>query len=397
MCDDTPSVNALDLLLIVMMVLAGFSGFRRGLLLQLLTYGGLVAGLVVGALAAPVVAGLMESHSAQAGAAVLTLLAGAGIGDGLGWLLGVRVRARTHKTRFKPADAAGGAALSVTALLLAVWFVALNLVNGPFPQVAVEIRGSAIVRTLGSALPEPPSLLGEVRRLFNGLGFPEVFSKFPPAPVGPVKQPTQAQAREAFDAASASTVRIVGEACGQIQEGSGFVVGDGYVLTNAHVIAGVRAPQVQQQGGGAENATTVLYDPKTDLAVLLVERSPGPVLSFADADVARGAVGAVLGYPGGGDLTGGKAAVRREIPAVGRDIYGGGSVERNVYELQAEIHPGNSGGPFVLTDGRVAGVVFAASTTDEGIGYAIASTDVAPDLRAALGRTQPVSTGACAG
>jgi S1-C subfamily serine protease len=395
-CDDTAAVNALDLLLVVMLVIAGLSGFRRGLLLQLLTYGGLVAGLAVGALLAPATAGLVASHGAQAGVAVLTLLAGAGIGDGVGWLFGMRLRARTHRTRFKRVDAVGGSALSVAALLLAVWFVALNLVNGPFPQVAIEIRGSAVVRALGSTLPEPPSLLGEVRRFFNGLGFPEVFSGLPPSPVGPVTGPTQAEAQQAFDAASASTVRIVGQACGEVQEGSGFVVADGYILTNAHVVAGVRVPQVQRQGGGAENATTVLYDPKTDLAVLFVEQSPGPVLRLADAEVTRGAVGAVLGYPGGGDLTGGKAAVRRELRAVeGRDIYGRGSVERNVYELQAQVRPGNSGGPFVLTDGRVAGIVFAASTTDEGIGYAIASTDVAPDLQQAFGSVQSVSTGAC--
>jgi S1-C subfamily serine protease len=66
-----------------------------------------------------------------------------------------------------------------------------------------------------------------------------------------------------------------------------------------------------------------------------------------------------------------------------------------VYELQTDVRPGDSGGPFVLTDGRVAGVVFAASSTDRGIGYAIVSTDVLPDVQAARGLTGPVSTGPC--
>jgi S1-C subfamily serine protease len=109
----------------------------------------------------------------------------------------------------------------------------------------------------------------------------------------------------------------------------------------------------------------------------------------------RGAEGAVLGYPGGGDLTGDRAAVRRTIPAEGRDIYGQEVVRRDVYELQAAVRPGNSGGPFVTTDGDVAGVVFAASTTDEGVGYALTAEEVQARVEEARGRTTPAGTGPC--
>jgi S1-C subfamily serine protease len=70
-------------------------------------------------------------------------------------------------------------------------------------------------------------------------------------------------------------------------------------------------------------------------------------------------------------------------------------VDRLVLELQAEIRPGNSGGPFVLPDGRVGGVVFAASSTDPEIGYAIASEEVRGVLDEALGETEEVGTGPC--
>jgi S1-C subfamily serine protease len=66
-----------------------------------------------------------------------------------------------------------------------------------------------------------------------------------------------------------------------------------------------------------------------------------------------------------------------------------------VYELQAEVVSGNSGGPFVTVAGEVAGVVFAASTTHPGVGYALTSGEVGPPLEQALARTQPVSTGPC--
>jgi S1-C subfamily serine protease len=389
-----PPVNTLDLVLILVLVVAGFSGYRRGFVLQVFTYGGLLVGIVAGAVLAPALAGLVESPAAQALVAVATLFCLGAAGDAAGWLIGTRARARARRSRLGAVDAPGGAGVSVIATLLVIWFVGLNLVNGPVPQIASEIRGSAIVRGLERTLPHPPSLLAQVRQFFNSFGFPDVFSGIPPAPAEPVRAPTQAQARRAFEAADQSTLRIVGQACDHIIEGSGFVVADSYVLTNAHVVAGVRQPQVQSQDGGSVPATTVLFDPDLDLAVLRLEGTP-PVLPLLQTVAGRGAKGAILGYPGGGPLTGGPGAVRDTIPAVGHDIYGRSEVDREVYELQAVVRPGNSGGPFVLVDGRVAGVVFAASTTDQDIGYAIPTTVAMPDLRTAIGLSQRVSTGPC--
>src|SRR6266508_2498779 len=291
-------------------------------------------------------------------------------------------------------DAAGGSVFAVVALLLAVWFVGLNLTSGPWPPLSREIRRSAIIRSLDTALPEPPSLLGQVRRFLNDFGFPEVFAGLPPAPGGPVKGPTNAQANEAFRDAAGSTLKVVGQACGRIQEGSGFVVTPGYVVTNAHVVAGVRDPHVQVQNGGSRPAVPVLFDSRLDVAILHVSSTPPP-LPLVDHEVGRGASGAVVGYPGGGDLSGVAAANRRVLHAVGRDIYGNGTVVRNIYELQAVVRPGNSGGPFVLVNGQVAGLVFAASTTDRGIGYAITSTEISDDVHQGTRSTAQVATGGC--
>ncbi len=388
-------VNGLDLALIALIGLAAVAGFRRGAVLQLLSYGGLFLGLVVGALLGPPIASLADSHAAQASIAVTVLLVGAGVGNALGWVAGGSLRAHAHGTRLRAADAAGGIVVSVAATLLAIWFVALNLVNGPFPRLASEVRGSAIVRTLGGALPEPPSLLAEVRRFFDRFGFPEVFSGLPPSPSGPVEWPTQAEAQQAFDAAARSTVRVVGAACGEINLGSGFVVNDHYVATAAHVIAGVGSPQVQDRSGASQPATPVVYDPGMDVAVLYVPGALGPPLALIGYELDRGAVGAVLGYPRGGVLEGDRAAVRRPIDALGRDIYGTRDVERQVYELQTTVAPGDSGGPFVLSDGTVAGMVFAASTVDAGVGYAVTSTDMLPSVRGGFGLVTPVPTGPC--
>ncbi|MDP9243032.1 MAG: CvpA family protein, partial [Actinomycetota bacterium] len=135
MWDDTRTpVNLLDLLLIGLVALAALSGFRRGALLQLLTYGGLLLGLIAGAVAAPMLASLSQDPSTQAAIAAGTLLVFAGLGDVAGWIVGARVRAAARSSRFSPADSAGGSLVAILAVLLSVWFVTLNLVNGPIPQ-----------------------------------------------------------------------------------------------------------------------------------------------------------------------------------------------------------------------------------------------------------------------
>jgi S1-C subfamily serine protease len=388
-------VNLLDLIIVVLLILAAATGYRRGAALQLTAYVGLLLGLVAGAVLAPFVAELAESRLTQAFLAIMTLLVVAGLGDAVGWMVGRSVWSIARRSGLGTVDSVAGSAVAGVALLLAVWFLGFNLANGPFRGLSNEIQGSAIIRSLDAALPRPPRVIAEVRGFFNRFGFPEVFADLPPAPAGPVQGPSRGEARAIADPALDSTVKIVGEACGAVQEGSGFVAAANYVVTNAHVVAGVDAPQVQEQGGGSQQAITVLYDPKLDIAILYVGRSPGPVLDLDTTEAERGADGAVLGYPGGGDLTFGAAAVRRELDAIGRDIYGGSVVERDVYELQAEVRPGNSGGPFVLENGGVGGVVFAASTTDSKVGYAITAGEVAPKLDQAMGRTNRVSTQEC--
>jgi S1-C subfamily serine protease len=388
-------VNLLDAIIIVLLVLAAVNGFRRGASLQLSTYVGLLAGLVLGAVLAPRVAGLASTSFAQAALALVVLLAFAAIGDALGWLVGTRIWVLARRSALGGVDSAAGTLVALVASLLAIWFIGLNLVSGPFPSVSRQIRGSAVIRTIDAALPRPPSLLAEVRQFLNRFGFPEVFADLPPAPAGPVDEPSNQEIQAAIDVAAPSTVKIVGRACGAIQEGSGFVAAQGYVVTNAHVVAGVRDPVVQHQNGGSLEAVTVLFNPDLDIAVLRVDGDAGPVLDMEGADVNRGTPGAVLGYPGGGGLTAGAGAVRRELTAVGRDIYGESTVERQVYEMQASVRPGNSGGPFVDIEGDVIGVVFAASTTDPHVGYALTSPEVIPEVNESEGRTQPTSTGDC--
>jgi S1-C subfamily serine protease len=191
-----------------------------------------------------------------------------------------------------------------------------------------------------------------------------------------------------------SVVRVEGSACQEISSGSGFVVAPGFVATNAHVLAGVATPIVVSSSGKFR-AVPVWFNDRLDFAVLRVEGLEAPVLPLAGDAPDPGQTGAILGYPGGGPLKVDPGVMKARYQAVGRDIYGESLVTREIYQMQATIHPGNSGGPFVLPNGSVAGVMFGASPEQPTISYAITSMEVAGELRQAVADNTEAATGKC--
>jgi S1-C subfamily serine protease len=386
------SVTALDVLLLLLLALSAWGGYRRGAMLQVTGLVGLVLGFVIGIWLAPHVADLVRSDLAKAGAALGTVLLLGAAGDAVGSVLGIKLRRRALGTRFKTADAVGGSALSVSALVLAIWFLGINLAAGPFPSLARALQRSAVVRAVDAALPPPPVLSAQLGNVLDIIGFPDIFTGLPPLPADPVPQPTRGLAARAARDARPSVVLVSGPACDTILQGTGFVVADDLVLTNAHVIAG-GSPRVEWEGQSFP-AVPVLFDDDLDAAVLRVDGLDAPALTLMATELERGAGGAVLGFPRG-RYTELPAATRRALDATGRDIYSGDEVHRRIYELQVTVRPGNSGGPFVLPGGRVAGVIFGASVTGDELGYALTSPRLIPLVERAAGRSDAVGTGRC--
>ncbi len=127
------------------------------------------------------------------------------------------------------------------------------------------------------------------------------------------------------------------------------------------------------------HADVIFFDPERDVAVLHVPGYTVAGLTFGPAQ--RGTQGAVIGYPGGARRTTVPAVVDGSIAAQGRDIYNANFVTRQIYVLQASVHPGNSGGPLIDLDGRVLGMVFATSASDPNQAYALTDDEIAPDIR----------------
>jgi len=387
-------MNWVDVVLLVLVALSAVHGLRLGAAMQVLSFGGFWLGLFIGALLTPGFVHLVHAPVSKAVVAAVVTFGCAGLVGGLGRLLGARSASALHRLRLGPVDATLGVAVAVVATLVASWLVASILVSSRYTTFDAALHDSRILRAMDTVLPPPPSVFARITGFLNSEGFPTVFAGLPPQTAGPVALPSDAELRAAVLAAGASTVKIEGTGCGVEQEGSGFVVGPDMVVTNAHVVAGIRHPVVID-GSGVHATVPVLFDPELDIAVLSVPGLHDPVLHLSASLVGRGTTGAVLGYPGGGPFTVQPAGVMASFEAVGLDIYNQAQTTREVYELQAVIRPGNSGGPLVEPDGTVVGVVFARSTTNGDVGYALASPPVLQEVERVGPGSPPVGTGGC--
>jgi S1-C subfamily serine protease len=385
-----------DLVILAAVVFAISSGYRRGLWLSLAQYAGLVLGVVVGATLAPII--LRTLHvtgptSRSLGAIMVLVVAGA-IGSSIGYWVGepirLRVLARPDRGR---RDSLLGAGFSAIALLSVSWFLGLSLGRVPSPELSQAIQRSVILRTLDAVAPRPPGFLAQVELIVSGVRFPSAFSGF--EPLLPSSQPVPTSVNTpGIQAAAGETVKVVGYGCGGIVFGSGFPVAPGLILTNAHVVAGTQGTTVRTLDGHTLTARVVLFDPDRDVAILYVPRLAMTPLGTGSGQ--RGTQGAAIGYPGGGPETVSPAVIDGEVQAEGRDIYGQNLVVRRIWITEAEVKPGNSGGPLVDRAGNVLGVIFAASTSQPGQAYALTRAEVQPDITAADGRRQAVSVGDCA-
>lgn len=154
--------------------------------------------------------------------------------------------------------------------------------------------------------------------------------------------------------------------------GSGVIVrGDGYLLTNNHVVDGADQVTVELSDGRSLKAKVVGTDAPTDLAVLKVDAQNLPTLTLGDSDSVRvGDVVLAVGNP----LGVGQTVTMGIVSAKGRATgLGDGSYE-DFIQTDAPINRGNSGGALVATNGELIGInsqILTPSGGNIGIGFAI--------------------------
>lgn len=385
-------MNLVDVIIIIGAIAAAVRGYKVGLLRQVLAFSGFTTGLLLGIWLAPFL--LPQAAASRLlfalGLAVMLAAAVAAVAE----VAAVLLQARIHVRVADMANRILGAGAGIIFVVIASWLLSAAILRLPVADVSLAVEKSTVAAVITRLLPTAPDIASRLNELAGSYGYPEIYSDAEPPPdqAGPAVTPA---VNAAAQQAQASTVRIESLACGGIITGSGFVAAPAYVVTNAHVVAGADRPVIMNQGR-RQPADIVWFDASLDFAVLRTGDSlPGKPLALADRLQPRGTSGAVLGYPGGGPLTVSPSVVLRSQLAIGRDIYGRSLSSREIYALQTDVTQGNSGGPLVLPDGRVAGVIFGESVGRDGVGYALTSSAVADDLRTALTKKTAVDSGRC--
>jgi len=385
-------IDLIDIVIVAAVLIGLANGYRRGFWLSAAQYSGLVIGVLLGATAATPVLNYLEIHNTVARplGAVLVLVIGGSLGSSIGFAAGEPIRRKILRTGVHTStDSIGGAVLSAVAVITMCWFLGLSFSRGPSQEVAQQIQRSVVLHTLDHLAPRPPAFLASIQGILSGVSFPPVFAGLEPAIGAPLPLPASVDTPGVNRAAQA-VVKISSLGCGGLVTGSGFPVGSGYILTNAHVVSGTSRHTILTPAGAEMPGTVVFFDPERDVAVLYVPDYRSAPLIFGPAQ--RGTKGAVIGYPGGGPEQVAPAVVDGRIDAEGRDIYNANLVTRQIFVIQARVRPGNSGGPLVDLEGRVLGLVFATSAGDPNQAYALTDDEIQGDVKDAQAHPSQTDT-----
>ncbi len=378
-------MTTVDWIAVAVIGLAALNGLRRGLVGGAFSLAGIIAGGYFGAKLAPQFLSGSESPYtplvALGGAVVLGALlqsaaavAGGAIRKSLFVVPPLRVL-----------DSLGGLALGAAAGTAIFWVAGAVALHTPGQtRLREEVQRSRILNEINERVP-PSRLLDAIARVD-----PFAAIRGPQARVGPPDPALleSAGVRTARD----SVVRVTGTACGLGVEGSGWLAAPSLVVTNAHVVAGMKDALIDRGDGRFRDAAVVAFNSRDDVAVLRVAGLRAQPLRLVDP--VEGQAVAILGYPENGPFTATPGRIGQTGVVLTDDAYGRGPVPRRVTTLRGTVRHGNSGGPAVDGRGRVQATIFAARVGSAS-GYAVPSALVRKAVARASAR--PVSSGPCVG
>lgn len=385
----------LDVLLVIVLLIYLGEGWRSGLLRSVAAIVGLVAGAAAAFFLMPIIGHIVPDPFWRTFLVVSAAVALIILGSMAGSAVGRALHGRGERTAPSVLSRIGGAIVNLVVGALVTALIAGSVASLGVPVLTSAVGNSWVLQAIATVTPEPvTAALARLRSTVVAQGLPVIsgISGITTSPGAPKVN----TGTSALTAAAASVVRINGTAyaCGQNQSGSGFVIAKDRIVTNAHVVAGVQQPVVQAPNGQTLDGRIVYFDPQNDLAVIAVSGLGAPTLGLGGT-LAVGDDAAVDGYPFGGPFTSGGAQILAHSTESVENIYGTGRTTRDLYTLAADIEPGNSGGPLLEQNGSIAGIVFAKSSTDAQLGYAMTDTLLAPVVQQAAGLSAPISSGSC--
>ncbi len=186
-------------------------------------------------------------------------------------------------------------------------------------------------------------------------------------------------------------IKIDASTCSGSEVGTGFLLSPTLVATAAHVVDGAVAVGLSADGHTALGQVLGVNE-ATDVALIRAATPfPGHVFSLARIEPPVGTVVGVIGYPEGGPVSFSQGT----ISGLNRTVNVEGQARTGLVQTDAALNPGNSGGPVLLLNGTVVGLVDAGNSSAQGIGYAVPATSAAPLVSAWQGDPSPPSSPTC--
>ncbi len=390
-------MNVLDITIILALSSLGYWWFKNGkygFINSVFSLIGFWVGFFLSTLISPFIIGPINDLNIKATLFVVMILGSSILLGYLGSKLGEELSPVADKLKLRRLDSVLGTLGGIVMVIFGLWLAAGIIVTLPMRNVNHQINNSLVLSTIDKVMPPAPVLIDRVSAMIGDSELSEALFGIPLRPVEIAEIPSDKEVLAVVEQAQSSTVRIESNACLETVTGSGFVVDANLVATNAHVVAGNNNPQVADLGG-RRVSEVIYFDPNLDIAILRVENLDGEPLTLSRDTQPRGTTAAILGYPGGERLQAQAASIARDIHARGLNIYRSNLATRHMYELQTTITTGYSGGPLVLPNGEVIGMVIARSETDEDIGYALLSKAVDDAVKRARAMPYSMDAGEC--
>lgn len=371
-----------DLIVCTLFALAMVAGYMRGAIVSVVAIGLIAGGAALGAGIGAFVGGHAVAYGGLVGAILMAVPIAFRVARFTAW-----VRATPAGARVSQADRPVGAVLVGMLSLAMAWVVGVVAAIAPAETALVRtVSTSRIIAALTSLVPPTGAVATVMLRsgLLPAMDGPLIIASDPDDEV--LVDPRVQQAR-------AGVVHVTGRSCGVIASGTGWVIRPRFVVTNAHVVAGMSAPFVVQRGmAAAVPASVVAFEPQQDIAILQVPGLALPALAIAP-EPRHDEAAAIIGYPRRDGLVYVPARFDRIVTFPMKDIYDAGEFEADIAVFRGDVRPGNSGSPMVNAAGQVMATVTANAYNQriEG-GYAVPNRVV---LEVMASATHRVSTGPC--
>jgi len=395
-------MNFVDLLIVSLALIFGWFGFRRGILRTILSIVGLFVGGFLASASLPYLQNLLSVYSFLLRPTVnfSFIIFGASLGMFIFGVIGGFLRIVLLPFPFlKAIDSIIGLFLALVTVLAVTLTVANAARVIPNKTIKDSFSKSFVIKEIEIYTPSNlKNYFIKIQETITNSPLPEVFQSLVESRFVANKVEENIAIPEVIKLTKNSVVRIDGiaQSCSAAMTGTGFIVANERVITNAHVVAGVEEPVISQPNSTLQIQGKVIYiDRQKDIAILFVPGLMGDELTFI-GPVTPNELGFVIGYPNGGVLKTIPVSISSEFESLGADIDGKGQVKREVIVFGGEIKPGNSGGPLLNDQGQVLGMVFAADAQNKNTGYALAPQEMVEIISKSNELTNSIQIGECA-